>query len=63
MRATKDLVLSVRIDQELLSAMTALREDRGAPFSEQVRRALRAWLTDEGFLKADRTRVSARVRP
>lgn len=47
---TKDTVLTFRPDPQVHAAMQALREDEGVPFSEQIRRALRAWLESKGRL-------------
>jgi hypothetical protein len=48
-RRTK--VLTFRPDHDLDAAMLVLREREGVPYSEQIRRALRAWLTARGALK------------
>jgi hypothetical protein len=42
--------------------MAAVREQDGVPFSEQIRRALRAWLEDRGALKPA-TKKQKRRRP
>lgn len=47
----KDRPLAFRPDDDLLEAMEALRERDGVPYSEQIRRALRAWLEQKGVLK------------
>jgi Arc/MetJ-type ribon-helix-helix transcriptional regulator len=44
-------MVSVRLDADLVSAMDALQEKHGTPYSEQVRRALRPWLETQGVLK------------
>jgi hypothetical protein len=53
-----------RIDRRLLDALEEVKRRDGVPISEQVRRALEAWLTEKGALerKSDRSRVSARKR-
>jgi hypothetical protein len=58
----RDKVLTFRPDLDVLDAMTSLRERVGVPFSEQIRRALRTWLQDQGELRADRKRASTRKR-
>ena len=53
-----------RVEPELMDAMERLREKVGISFSEQMRRALRAWLEEQGVLdKTDRKRASTRKRP
>ncbi len=53
-----------RIDPEVLDGLRAVRERDGVPVSEQVRRALAAWLETKGITtKADRKRASTRKRP
>jgi len=37
-----------RIDSALLEALQRIRERDGVPVSEQVRRAIRAWVADKG---------------
>lgn len=54
----------IRIDEELLQALEALRERDGVPVAESIRRAIRAYLESRGAIgKADRPRVSPRKRP
>ena len=63
MTPQKDRVLTVRIDNDLSDAMEALRERHGTPISEQVRRALRSWLENQGVIKkAARPRAVTRGR-
>jgi Arc/MetJ-type ribon-helix-helix transcriptional regulator len=38
----------IRIDSELLAGLERLRESRGVPVSEQVRRAIQDWLAKNG---------------
>jgi Ribbon-helix-helix protein, copG family len=54
----------MRIDDELLEGLQQLKDRDGAPVSEQVRRAIRAWLESKGITvrKADRKRASSRKR-
>lgn len=56
----KDKVLTFRPDEEVYTAMSALREKDGVPFSEQIRRALRAWLESKGHMKAAPRRAATR---
>jgi hypothetical protein len=37
-----------RIDPEIMSGLQLVKEREGIPLSEQVRRALRAWLETKG---------------
>jgi hypothetical protein len=48
--ATQQRLASCRLDEELITAMKALQDRDGVPQSEQVRRALMAWLQDRGVL-------------
>ena len=60
----KERVLTVRIAADLSNGIEAVRAKYGTPVSEQVRRALRAWLENQGVMrKAGRKRVVARKRP
>jgi hypothetical protein len=52
----------MRIDDELLAGLQALKDRDGIPVSEQVRRAIEAWLKAKG-VKADRKRAPTRKRP
>jgi hypothetical protein len=53
---TRDKVLNFRPDSDTFDAMTSLRERDGVPFSEQIRRALRAWLEEKKVMsRASRT--------
>ena len=61
--APRDKVITFRPDNDTFDAMASLRERDGVPFSEQIRRALRAWLVSKGAMKADRRRgTNARKR-
>jgi hypothetical protein len=46
----RDKILTFRPDEEVYAAMEKLRSGDGVPFSEQIRRALRSWLTEKGLL-------------
>jgi hypothetical protein len=54
-----------RIEAEILSGLQTVKERDGVPVSEQVRRALRAWLEEMGVgvTKAERKRAVTRKRP
>lgn len=39
--------ITFRPDEEVLAGMNRVRERHGTPFSEQIRRALRAWLREQ----------------
>jgi hypothetical protein len=45
-----DYATSFRLTEEILAGLKAVQERDGIPQSEQVRRALRAWLQDKGVL-------------
>lgn len=42
---------AVRLDPDLLKAMKRVKRQIGIPESEQIRRALRKWLTTKGELR------------
>ena len=55
--------LTFRIDDELLEGLQHIWEKDGVPVSEQVRRAIRAWLESKGVkVKAERSRATTRKR-
>jgi hypothetical protein len=54
-------VTTFRIDQELLDGLHLVWERDGVAVSEQVRRAIRAWLESKG-VRAERKRVNPRKR-
>jgi Arc/MetJ-type ribon-helix-helix transcriptional regulator len=58
----KDKILTFRPDDEVYAAMEALRERDGVPFSEQIRRALRAWLQEKGLAEKAANRRAATRR-
>jgi hypothetical protein len=58
----KERILSVRVDSEMEGAMLQLQERYGTPLSEQVRRALKVWLVEQGVLKTERPRAATRKR-
>jgi ribbon-helix-helix CopG family protein len=51
------------IDPELAEGLKKLKALDGAPESESVRRALRAYLEKKGAIKTDRKRAVTRNRP
>jgi hypothetical protein len=56
-------VAAFRLDDDLLEAMQAVWERDGVQPSEQVRRALRAWLQSKGVkIKAAPRRAATRRR-
>ena len=58
-------LVAFRVDADLLQAMDRLHEQYGTSYSEQMRRALRAWLENTGALpkqKAERPRAATRKR-
>ena len=52
-----------RIDADLLTSLREIKRRDGVPVSEQVRRALQAWVASRGVAKAERKRVAPRKRP
>ncbi len=53
-----------RLESELLEGLQQVRDRDGIPVSEQVRRAIRAWLSEKGAaVKAERKRAATRKRP
>jgi hypothetical protein len=59
----KDRVVTFRPDEDLLQAMGDLQARDGIAFSEQIRRALRLFLTEKGVMKkTERPRAVTRKR-
>jgi hypothetical protein len=56
----KARVVTFRPDEEDLAAMERLRERDGVPFSEQIRRALKAWLVSKSVTKTQGKRAGTR---
>jgi hypothetical protein len=56
-----------RVEQEILEALRRIKERDGVPVSEQLRRALLAWIREKGeaveVKKTDRKRAATRKRP
>jgi len=54
---------TLKIDQELIDALRAVKARDGISESEQIRRGIGLWLRSKGVrIKADRRRVSPRRR-
>lgn len=53
---------SFRLDETLLDGLRAVTERDGIPQTEQVRRALRAWLEERGVLSTPAKAKTARKR-
>jgi hypothetical protein len=53
-----------RIDPEILEGLQVVKERDGVPLSEQVRRALKDWLSGKGVIveRAERKRAATRKR-
>lgn len=51
-----------RIDPDILEGLQEIKRRVGIPLSEQVRRALRVWLEQQGVRKSERTRAATRKR-
>jgi hypothetical protein len=52
-----------RLETEIMDALYQIRERDGIAVSEQVRRALKAWIAQKGVAKAGRKRPASRPRP
>jgi hypothetical protein len=52
-----------RIDAALLASLQDIKRRDGVPVSEQVRRALQAWVESRGVTKTERKRAATRKRP
>jgi hypothetical protein len=53
-----------RIEEELLEGLQRVKEREGVPVTEQVRRAITAWLESKEIdVKAERKRRASRRRP
>lgn len=51
------------IDEDQRAALAAIKDRDGISESEQIRRAIKAWVEQKGVLKADRKRATTRKRP
>ena len=57
-------LVAFRLEQELVDALAAIKERDGVPVTEQVTRAVRAWIETRGLsAKTDRKRAVTRKRP
>ena len=52
-----------RVEADLLEALQEIKRRDGVPVSEQVRRALQAWVESRGVTKTERKRAVTRKRP
>ena len=52
-----------RIEADLITALKEIKRRDGIPLSEQVRRAVHAWVDSKGVTKTERKRASTRKRP
>jgi len=57
------IVTTFRLDGDLIDGLQEVWQRDGVQPSEQVRRAIRAWLDAKGVRKADRRRAPTRKRP
>lgn len=54
-------LVALRLDPDLIAGLERVKETTGAPVAEQVRRAIRAWLAEQGVdIKSGRKRVVTR---
>ena len=54
----------MRIDDQLLDGLQIVKQREGVPISEQVRRAIQAWLESKGVMvKSGRKQAATRKRP
>lgn len=62
---TTDLkAATFRLERSLLDGLQQVRQRDGIPVTEQVRRAIQAWLESKGVkVKPDRKRAGTRKRP
>ena len=54
---TQKRLYNFRIDSELDEGLKKMKARDGVSESEQIRRAIREWLTKKGVLKAERKRT------
>jgi hypothetical protein len=59
---TRRKIYSFAIDAELAAGLKDVKVRDGIAESEQIRRAVRAWLESKGVMKAERKRASTRTR-
>ena len=53
---------TLKIDEDLLAALKAVKARDGIPESEQIRRGIRLWLARAGGTKPERKRAATRKR-
>lgn len=51
------------IDADQRAALAAIKDRDGISESEQIRRAIKAWIEQKGVIKAGRKRADTRKRP
>ena len=51
-----------RVSADLLASLQEIKRRDGIPVSEQVRRALEAWVESKGVMKAEHKRAATRKR-
>ena len=61
-RVSPKKLAAFRLDPELIEGLQAIKDRTGAPTAEQVRRAIVAWLEQNGVVKTDRRRAQTRKR-
>ena len=49
----------IRLDDDLIEGLEALKERDGVPMAESIRRAIRLYLSERGVMKTDRPRVAS----
>ena len=59
MNRRKKIGYYTKIDPALREAMRRYKADVGVPEAVQIDRALRAWLTERGVMKAERKRAGS----
>ena len=55
--------VTFRIDADVFAGLQQIWDRDGITTSEQIRRALRAWIKAKGVIEADRKRAGTRKRP
>jgi hypothetical protein len=63
MRMTPRRKYSFWIDEDQVEGLRFIKERDGVLESEQIRRAIDAWLEEKGVKRADRRRAQTRRRP
>lgn len=60
---TRRKIYSFAIDADLAEGLKAVKDRDGVAESEQIRRAVRAWLETKVVVKSERKRAVTRKRP